>query len=135
MKQLAVVAAVIICDNDILCMQRGKEKYDYVSYRFEFPGGKIELGETSVEALKRELWEELGLVINVLEKDFFMEVRHEYPDFAIHLDSFICSVMTKRFELKEHQSYQWCKLQELSKLDWLPADRLIVERLEVCCKC
>lgn len=129
MKQLEVVAGIIICKGEILCVQRGEAKYDYVSYKFEFPGGKIEQGETPVLALKRELQEELELVLDVREQDLFMEIRHHYPDFSIHMYSYICRVSNKKFKLKEHKSYQWLKINELETLAWLPADLPIVEKL------
>ncbi|NLU43606.1 MAG: (deoxy)nucleoside triphosphate pyrophosphohydrolase [Acholeplasmataceae bacterium] len=129
MKQLEVVAGIIICNGEILCVQRGEAKYDYVSYKFEFPGGKIEQGETPVLALKRELQEELELVLEVREQDLFMETRHCYPDFSIHMYSYICRVPNKKFKLREHKSYQWLKIKELETLEWLPADVAIVEKL------
>ena len=128
-KQLEVVAGIIICNGEILCVQRGEAKYDYVSYKFEFPGGKIEQGETPVFALKRELQEELELVLDVREQDLFMEIRHRYPDFSIHMYSYICCVSNKKFKLKEHKSYQWLNIRELETLEWLPADVAIVEKL------
>lgn len=128
-KQLEVVAGIIICNGEILCVQRGEAKYDYVSYKFEFPGGKIEQGETPVLALKRELQEELELVLDVREQDLFMEIRHCYPDFSIHMYSYICRVPNKKFKLKEHKSYQWLKIKELETLEWLPADVAVVEKL------
>jgi NTP pyrophosphohydrolases including oxidative damage repair enzymes len=128
-KQLEVVAGIIICNGEILCVQRGEAKYDYVSYKFEFPGGKIEQGETPVLALKRELQEELELVLDVREQDLFMEIRHCYPDFSIHMYSYVCRVPNKKFKLKEHKSYQWLKIKELETLEWLPADVAIVEKL------
>lgn len=128
-KQLEVVAGIIICNGEILCVQRGEAKYDYVSYKFEFPGGKIEQGETTVLALKRELQEELELVLDVREQDLFMEIRHCYPDFSIHMYSYVCRVPNKKFKLKEHKSYQWLKIKELETLEWLPADVAIVEKL------
>lgn len=128
-KQLEVVAGIIICNGEILCVQRGEAKYDYVSYKFEFPGGKIEQGETPVLALKRELQEELELVLEVGEQDLFMEISHCYPDFSIHMYSYICRVPNKEFKLKEHKSYQWLKIKELYTIEWLPADVAIVEKL------
>ena len=129
MKQLEVVAGIIICAGEILCLQRSVAKYDYISYKFEFPGGKIEQGETPVVALKRELQEELELALEVREQDFFMEIRHSYPDFAIHMVSYICQVPNKGFKLKEHKGYKWMKPSELGELEWLPADVAIVEKL------
>ena len=79
MKTIEVVAAIIIYDNKILCVQRGESKLNYISKKYEFPGGKIELGETKEEAIKREILEELNLEIEV--RDEYMTVNHQYPDF------------------------------------------------------
>ena len=130
MKELKVVAGIIVCGDEILCLQRGKGKYDYVSFKYEFPGGKIEAGETPVEALQRELTEELEIQVNVYEKDFFMNVQHDYPDFSINMFSYICRVESKEFKLKEHFSYQWLKRGEIDSLAWLPADEPIVKKLK-----
>lgn len=83
MKQYEVVAAVIEHDGKILCMQRNKGKFDYVSYKFEFPGGKVEAGEERHTALERELREEMDMDISIPEDAYLMTVEHTYPDFAI----------------------------------------------------
>lgn len=83
MKHYEVVAAVIEHDGKILCMQRNKGKFDYVSYKFEFPGGKVEAGEERHTALERELREEMDMDISIPEDAYLMTVEHTYPDFAI----------------------------------------------------
>ena len=129
MKHLEVVAGVIVNDGKILCMQRNKGKYDYISYKFEFPGGKIEEGETRSEALMRELREEMELDTNIAESDFFLTVEHSYPDFSITMHSFICRVKTDKFIRKEHIAHKWLRPSELLALDWAEADKPIVEKI------
>ncbi len=129
MKSLNVVAAIIIHNGQILCMQRGKAKQDYISYKYEFPGGKIELGETRIEALMRELKEEMNIEVKIAEEDYFMTINHSYPDFELTMHSYICHVDTKEFVRKEHIDHQWVIPQELNTLEWVPADYPIVERL------
>ncbi len=100
MKNIEVVAGIIFFKNHILCVQRPKNKLHYISEKYEFPGGKIEYGETPVDALKRELFEELNIFVNV--KSFFITVDYEYPDFKLKMHSFICEVKTKELKLNEH---------------------------------
>ena len=127
MKKIKVVAAIIYFENKILCVQRPQNKLSYISEKFEFPGGKIEQGETQKEALKRELFEELNIITNI--KSFFMTVVHEYPDFELTMHSFICEVKTKEMNLNEHISLEWLSINELNKLDWAEADIPIVKKL------
>ncbi len=129
MKEIEVVAGIITFEDTILCMERGKGKYDYVSFKYEFPGGKIEPGETPAQALHRELTEELKLDVNVQDKDFYMTIHHIYPDFKITMHTFLCPVKNKKFTLTEHVDYKWLKRDELTKLDWAEADKPIVEKL------
>jgi 8-oxo-dGTP diphosphatase len=127
MKKIKVVAAVIFWNDLVLCVQRPKNKLFYISEKFEFPGGKIEEGETEEEALKRELLEELNLTVEI--KSFFMTVEHEYPDFEITMHSFICEVDSGELILNEHIDKKWLKINELNSLDWAEADIPIVEKL------
>ncbi len=127
MKKVEVVAAIIYFENEILCVQRPENKLSYISKKFEFPGGKIENGETKEEALKRELIEELNIPINI--KSLFLTIVHEYPDFELTMHSFICEVETKQITLNEHISFEWLTLSELNKLDWAAADIPIVDKL------
>lgn len=130
MKKLEVVAAIIIYKDRILCMQRNAGKFPYVSYKYEFPGGKIEAGETKPEALMRELREEMALEVTINEDDFFMTVEHAYPDFEITMHSFICHVDTQQFVRREHIDHKWLRKEELMSLDWAPADIPIAEKLK-----
>lgn len=127
MKRIEVVAGVIYFQNQILCVQRPKNKLHYISEKFEFPGGKIEEGETKKEALQRELFEELNINTNI--KYPFLTVVHCYPDFELTMHSFICEVETQELTLHEHIDQQWLTLSELNKLDWAAADIPIVEKL------
>lgn len=127
MKKIEVVAAILYFENEILCVQRPKNKYAYISEKFEFPGGKIENGETQKEALKRELIEELNVtcVIN----DLYLTVVHQYPDFELTMHGFTCEVKSKQITLNEHIDYKWLKVKDLEGLDWAAADIPIVHQL------
>ena len=127
MKKIEVVAGIIFFKNQILCVQRPKNKLFYISEKFEFPGGKIEKGETKEEALQRELSEELN--ISVVIKSLYLSVVHEYPDFELTMHSFICEVETKELTLNEHIYQEWLTIKELDKLDWAAADIPIVNKL------
>ena len=89
MKKIEVVAAIIYHENKILCVQRGENKYDYISKKYEFPGGKMEAGESKEETVKREILEELHMDIEVQQE--FLTVDHLYPDFHLIMHSFKCS--------------------------------------------
>ena len=130
MKHYEVVAAVIACQNKILCMQRGKAKFEYVSYKFEFPGGKVEAGEENHNALARELQEEMDMNVTIDEKDYLLTVEHTYPDFAITMHAYLCKVEKPDFVMKEHISFKWLPVEELETLDWAEADKPIVEWLK-----
>jgi 8-oxo-dGTP diphosphatase len=127
MKHYTVVAAIIINGEHILCLQRKESKYSYVSHKYEFPGGKIENGESKEQALLREIKEELELDI-LIEKEF-ITVNHVYPDFSLTMHSFICTSEKNDFSLKEHVAFEWLKKDELSMLDWAAADIPIVDQL------
>jgi 8-oxo-dGTP diphosphatase len=127
MKKIEVVAAIIMFENKILCVQRGENKHNYISKKYEFPGGKIEYGEAKEEALKREINEELKMVIKISKE--FLTVIHEYPDFHLTMHSFICTCKTTSLELTEHIDFKWLKKNELTGLDWAAADVPIVEKL------
>jgi 8-oxo-dGTP diphosphatase len=127
MKKIEVVAGVIFWEEQVLCVQRPQNKLHYISEKFEFPGGKIEEGETKEEALHRELLEELNLSTKI--KSFFLTVIHEYPDFELTMHSFICEVDSKELTLHEHIDQKWLNINELTALDWAAADIPIVAKL------
>ena len=127
MKQVEVVAAIILFEHQILCVQRNKNKYPYISEKYEFPGGKIEEAETRTEALQREIREELSMRIEIQNE--FLTVYHQYPDFALTMHSYICTCADKTVILHEHIDYKWLPKDEIVYLDWAAADIPIVEKL------
>ena len=130
LKHYEVVAAIIEHEGRILCMQRNKGKFDYVSYKYEFPGGKVEAGEDNHTALERELREEMDMHINISEQDYFMTINHTYPDFAITMHCYLCKLAHPKFVMKEHVDAKWMLPEEMHTLDWAPADWPIVKKLE-----
>lgn len=128
MKKIEVVAAIIQCGEETLCVQRDVAKLEYISKKYEFPGGKIEAGETKEAAIIREIREELEL--EIVEPKFFNTINHQYPDFYITMHSFICLVNNKDIVLTEHIDQKWLKIDELNSLDWAAADIPIVQKLQ-----
>lgn len=129
MKHIEVAAAILIYNNKILCAQRGAGKQEYISYKYEFPGGKLEEGESGKEALRRELIEEMDLDINIERMKSFHTVNYKYPDFEITMYSFICPMDEQEINLKEHINIKWLNVELLHTLDWAAADLPIVEKL------
>lgn len=129
MKQIAVAAAILINEGHILCVKKGGYEYDYISYHYEFPGGKLEQGESAKEALHRELLEELELDFPSDKMEEFMTVHHQYPDFEITLHTFLCPVDSRKIQIWEHVDVQWLSADQLDQLHWLSADASIVEAL------
>lgn len=127
MKKIEVVAGIVIFENKILCVQRGENKFPYISKKFEFPGGKVEIGESQEEALKRELEEELSITPKI--KDLYLSVIHQYPDFEITMHSYLCESESKNLNLTEHLSAEWLSVDNLDSLDWAEADIPIVKKL------
>lgn len=129
MKHLEVVAAIIEYDGKILCMQRGQSKYDYVSFKYEFPGGKVEASEDNHTALERELREEMDMHLTISEQDYFMTINHTYPDFAITMHCYLCKLSNPQFVVKEHVDAKWMLPQDMHTLDWAPADYPILDKI------
>ena len=127
MKHYKVVAAVVCKEDKYLCMQKGITKFPYTTHKFEFPGGKIEPGESPQEALKRELMEEMNFPVEVGQE--LVTVDHTYPDFSITMTAFLCKALADTFVMNEHASYRWLAKEELSSLDWAAADIGIVEAI------
>lgn len=123
MKTIKVVAAVIKRNNKIFVTQRG---YGEFKDGWEFPGGKVEKGETKEEALIREIKEELDTVIKV---DSYLDtIEYDYPDFHLSMDCFVCSIVEGHLVLKEHEDSKWIKKEEIDTLNWLPADLIILDK-------
>ena len=125
MKQIEVVAAVIRKDGRVFATQRG---YGDWNGWWEFPGGKIEQGETPEEALRREIREELHADVSVDE--FLCTVEYDYPAFHLTMHCYFCSLLSETFHLNEHEAAQWLKADELDNVRWLPADVMTVEELK-----
>ena len=125
MKKVEVVAAIIQKDNKIFCAQRNLSKS--MGGKWEFPGGKIEVGETKEEALVREIKEELDSVISV--DQYLMTVEHDYPTFHITMHAYLCTLVNGELVLKEHNDSVWLEQEQLNKLDWADAYIPIVKKI------
>ncbi len=117
-KEIHVVGAIIKANNKILCAQRGPGKA--LAYLWEFPGGKIDLGETDKEALEREIREELLCQITVGKK--VTTTRYEYDFGFVNLTTFECELVEGEPTLTEHMAVKWLPVEELDTLEWAPAD-------------
>ena len=124
MKTIKVVAAIIRKENCVFATQRGYG--DYKDW-WEFPGGKVELGETPEEALVREIKEELASEI-VVER-YLTTVEHDYPEFHLSMGCYLCSVISGQLTLLEHESARWLPLSDPWQVKWLPSDIEVVEKL------
>ena len=125
MKIIEVVAAIIKRDNKIFITRRAYG--DFVDM-WEFPGGKIESGESQEEALVREIKEELELDIN--ELDFLITIDYDYPDFHLTMHCFICQISGGTLNLNAHNDAKWITFEELDNQKWVPADILVIDALK-----
>lgn len=125
MKNIEVVAAIIVEGDKIFATQRGYGKYR--GY-WEFPGGKIEAGESREEALRREIMEELSISIEI--EKFFCTVEYDYPEFHLTMHCHLCKISDGKPRLNEHHSAKWLTPSELRSVEWLPADLDVIDMLE-----
>ena len=125
---LEVVAAIIFFENKILVTQRKFHKNTAFSYKYEFPGGKVENNEDKITALRRELMEELNLKINSFKH--FATYNYSYDINKIKLNFFLSNVTELKITLKVHKTYKLVTVKQLSQLDWLAADYKVVKMLQ-----
>ncbi len=126
MKSINVVAAIIKKDNKILIAERG---YGEFKGMYEFPGGKVEKNENLSDALKREIWEEMQAKIEV--DSFFYHVHHEYSDFILEMDCFICHLLEDHLVLLEHLDGKWIDpYAENNDIVWVPADIKVINEIK-----
>ena len=123
---IKVSAAIIVNNNKILIAKRKNDQY--FKDKWEFPGGKIEKGETPEECLEREVKEELDIVIKV--GPFFMENIYQYPDKKVHLLTYFASLESGTLKANEHEDFRWVSFSELDTFDFLEADKPIISRLK-----
>ena len=124
MKTVRVTAAVIHADGSVFATQRG---YGEFKDGWEFPGGKIEPGETPQEALVREIKEELDADIKI--GALIDTIEYDYPTFHLSMDCFLCEPLSRSFVLKEHEAARWLSAEELDSVEWLPADVTLIDRI------
>ena len=124
MKTIRVVAAIIIKKGEVFATQRG---YGDFKGGWEFPGGKIDAGETPEEALVRDIREELDTEVEVIE--LLDTVEYDYPNFHLSMDCFICNIKSGDLVLKEHEAAQWLTKETLDSVNWLPADLGLIDKI------
>ena len=124
MKIIEVVAAVIYNEGAYFATQRGYGEFEGM---WEFPGGKIEAGESRESALKREIQEELG--VNIAIEKFLCTTDSDYPEFHLTMHCYLCSIESGEIELREHKAARWLTMESIRSVDWLPADKEVIELL------
>lgn len=125
MKSIEVVAAVLHDDGKYFATQRGYGEFEGM---WEFPGGKMEAGESPEDALKREIREELGVEIAV--EKFICTTDYDYPSFHLTMHSYLCHLQSGEIKLLEHKSALWLSPDELDTIEWLPADKDVIRDLK-----
>ena len=124
MKKIEVVAAILHRGGAYFATQRGYGEFEGM---WEFPGGKIEPGESREVALKREIKEELG--VNIAFENLLCTTEYDYPSFHLTMHCYLCSVASDEIELREHKSALWLTAETLDSVEWLPADKEVVDKL------
>ena len=125
MKKIEVVAAILHRDGAYFATQRGYGEFEGM---WEFPGGKIEPGESSEDALKREIQEELG--VDIVIEDLICTTEYDYPSFHLTMHCYLCSIASGEIELREHKSALWLTSDKLEDVAWLPADKEVIDKLK-----
>ena len=124
MKKIEVVAAILQRDEAYFTTQRGYGEFEGM---WEFPGGKIEPGESPEVALKREIQEELG--VSIVVWNMLCTTEYDYPSFHLTMHCYLCEIESGEIELREHKSARWLRPEELGSVEWLPADKDVISRL------
>ena len=127
MKTLEVTAAIIRNNGQILVCQRPAHKN--CGLLWEFPGGKIEAGETGEQCIIRECQEELGITVSVAQK--LTDITYEYPDRIVHLHFFLCDILSGIAEKKEHNAFAWITPREIDQYDFCPADKKMLNNTDI----
>ena len=130
-KKIINVVAAVICDNintpkKIFATQRG---YGEFKGGWEFPGGKVEEGETPQEALKREIMEELDTKVKI--GNLINTIEYDYPNFHLLMDCFWCEIVSGELKLKEHENAKWLTKEHLDEVEWLPADVILIDKIRM----